>query len=406
MGDRDRNGRRSAVGIRRVHIRNYKSIGAATVELGPLTILVGANGAGKTNFVNALSFVRDCVADSVELAFKNRGGIASARRRSGGHPTHIGIRLLIDLPDQQRADYAFEIAAERGERFSIARERCVVQDFLGETHSFELKQGVFSREIPGIRAKVGSDRLALFAASATDEFRPLFDFLSGMRFYSIDPVQLRRLQEPDAGDFLEPDGSNGAAVLKRLQDESRDRYDRICRLLAAAVEGIQTVTHRAVGQFETLEFKQDVGLKNPWTFEAHNVSDGTLRMLGLLLAVFQLGPASVLTIEEPEASVHPAVTEQIVQVLRDASRQRQILITTHSPDLLDYPDVGDEELRVVTKDGGSTVVAPLAEVSRDAVRQQLYTSGELLRVGELEPDVHQARRMADQLSLFGPALRS
>jgi predicted ATPase len=404
VSDRDRNGQPNAVGIRRLQIRNYKSIGAATVELGPLTILVGANGAGKTNFVDALSFVRDCVSDSVELAFKDRGGIASARRRSGGHPTHIGIRLLIDLPDSQRADYAFEIAAERGERFSIARERCFVQDFLGESHSFELKQGVFIREIPGIRAKVGSDRLALFAASATDEFRPLFDFLAGMRFYSIDPVRLQGLQDPDAGDFLEPDGRNAAAVLKRLHDNSRDHYDRICRLLAAAVEGIQTVTHRPVGKFETLEFKQDVGLKSPWTFEAHSVSDGTLRMLGLLLAVFQLGPVSVLTIEEPEASVHPAVTEQIVQVLRDASRDRQILITTHSPDLLDYPDVGDEELRVVTKEGGSTIVAPLAEVSRDAVRRQLYTSGELLRVGELEPDVDRARRMVDQLSLFGPAL--
>jgi len=406
MVDTDGDGSPWPPSIRQVHIRNYKSVGAATVELGPLTILVGANGAGKSNFIDALSFVRDCLADSIELAFKNRGGIASARRRSGGHPTHIGIRLVIDLARHQRADYSFEIAAQRGERFSVARERCWVQDFLGESHGFEVREGQFTREIPGIRSQVAPDRLALFAASATEEFRPLFDFLTGMRFYSILPVRLRELQEPDSGDFLSGDGGNAAAVLKRLQDEDPDRYQRICRLLATAVEGIESVGHDAVGQFETLEFRQDVGLRYPWTFGAYNVSDGTLRMLGLLLAVFQLGPASVLSIEEPEATVHPAVTEQIVEVLRDASRQRQILITTHSPDLLDYPEIGDESIRVVTKERNSTVIAPLSEVSREAVQRHLYTSGELLRLGELEPDVPAAELLTSQLPLFGPPSRA
>ena len=73
--------------VRQVQIRNYKSIGQATVDLGNLTILVGANGAGKSNFLDALAFVSDCLSDSIELAFKNRGGLAAVRRRSGGHPT-------------------------------------------------------------------------------------------------------------------------------------------------------------------------------------------------------------------------------------------------------------------------------------------------------------------------------
>lgn len=214
--------------------------------------------------------------------------------------------------------------------------------------SFEVKHGRFSTEIPGIRPNVAADRLALFAASATQEFRPLFDFLVGMRFYSIVPSELRKLQSPDAGDILKPDGSNTAAVLKRIEDEDRDRYDRICSLLSSAVSGIKSARHRSVGQFETIEFRQDVGDKHPWKFDALNVSDGTLRMLGLLVAVYQLGPTAVLGIEEPEATVHPAVTEQILEVLRDAARLRQILITTHSPDLLDFRDIEDDQLRVVT----------------------------------------------------------
>lgn len=405
-GERRVNGAEAGAGaparIRRVHIRNYKSIGQATVDLGGLTILVGPNGAGKSNFMDALAFVSECLIDSVELAFKNRGGISAVRRRSGGHPTHIGIRLTMDLADAAVADYSFEIASEKGERFSIARERCHVQNYMEDSHSFEVRQGEFVKEIPGIRSQVVPDRLALFAASATPEFRVVYDFLAGMRFYSIVPSKLRELQTPDPGDLLKPDGSNAAAVLKRIQDADTDRYSRICSLLAAAVEGIQSARHRSVGQFETVEFRQDIGQKHPWTFPALNVSDGTLRMLGLLVAVYQLGPASVLGIEEPEATVHPAITEQILEMLIDASRLRQILITTHSPDLLDFNDVDDDQLRVVTTVHNATVISPLAETTRDAIRSHLYTTGELLRTGELEGDSEAGTKLAQQLNLFGP----
>jgi len=396
-------GQREAVArVREVHIRNYKSIGQASVGLGGLTILVGANGAGKSNFLDALAFVSDCLTDSVELAFKSRGGLSAVRRRSGGHPTHIGIRLVADLDPNTVADYSFEIAAEKGEQFSVARERCHVQEFMGEAHSFEVEKGQFKTPIEGIRPSVARDRLALFAASATLEFRPVYDFLTGMRFYSIVPSELRKLQPPDAGDVLRRDGSNAAAVLKRIKAESPDRYRRINALLAAAVSGIESADHKSVGQWETIEFRQDVGQKYPWTFDALNVSDGTLRLLGLLVAVYQSGRATVLGIEEPEATVHPAVAEQILEVLADAARFRQVVVTTHSPDLLDFRHLQDGQLRVVTNPQNTTVIADLAETSRRAIREHLFTTGELLRAGELQGDAQTAIARADQLRLFGP----
>lgn len=312
------------------------------------------------------------------------------------------MRLIIDLADHAVADYAFEIAAERGERFSISRERCQIMPLFAEPTAFEVRHGDFVKDIPGIRSTVGADRLALFAASATPEFRPLYDFLAGMRFYSIVPSKLRELQAPDAGDALKSDGGNAAAVLKRIEDEDPVRYERICALLSTAVEGIKGASHKSIDQFETIEFRQDVGLRHPWTFPALNVSDGTLRMLGLLLAVYQLGRASVLGIEEPEATVHPAVTEQILEVLQDASRQRQIIVTTHSPDLLDFKDVDVGQVRVVTNPQNATVVAPLSETSTKAVREHLFTAGELLRQGELEGDDVAATETANLLKLFGP----
>jgi predicted ATPase len=388
--------------VREVQIRNYKSIGQASVKMGGLTILVGPNGAGKSNFLDALAFISDSLTDSVEFAFKSRGGLGSVRRRSGGHPTHIGIRVIADLGPDTVADYSFEIAAEKGEQFSIARERCHVESFMGESHSFEVERGNFKTPIQGIRPSVAEDRLALFAASATPEFRPVYDFLTGMRFYSIVPSALRKLQPPDSGDLLRRDGGNAAAVLKRIKAENPDRYRRINSLLAAAVSGIQSVDHKSVGQWETLEFRQDVGQKHPWTFDALNVSDGTLRLVGLLIAIYQPGRANVLGIEEPEATVHPAVAEQILEVLLDAARFRQVVVTTHSPDLLDFRDLQDDQVRVVTNPQNTTVIADLADTSRRAVRERLFTTGELMRAGELMGDADGAVALAEQLKLFGP----
>jgi predicted ATPase len=387
--------------IREIQIKDYKSIGQAVVRLADFTALVGPNGVGKSNFVDALAFVQECLADSIELAFKNRGGIGAVRRRSGGHPTHIGIRVTVDLDSETAADYSFEIAAKQKERFRVAKERCAITRLFGSTDSFSTERGVFQEGIPGLRPQVAPDRLALFAASATDEYRPLYDFLTSIRTYSIAPEQLRELQEPDAGTFLTRNGSNAAAVLKRLKDEDDESYLRVCRLLAQVVRGVHEVDHRAVGHRETLQFRQDVGLKHPWKFDALSMSDGTLRMLGLLLAVYQPDTPPVVAIEEPEATVHPAASEVLTGILIDAAKKSQVVITTHSPDILDHKELRDEQIRVVTKQEGRTLIAPLAATSRQAIRDHLYTPGELLRMDELSADVEQAELAGEQLRLFG-----
>lgn len=391
--------------IKQVSIRNYKSIGKAVVELEPFTAFVGPNGAGKSNFIDALAFVQECLAESIELAFKNRGGISAVRRRSGGHPTHIGIRLQLDLEDNAYADYSFEIAAERTEKFKVARERCIIGQLMRE-HVFELEDGVFKKEIRGIRTKVLSDRLALFAASATEEFRPVYDFLTAMRFYSIAPERLRELQEPDPGELLKREGSNAAAVLKRLREEhGAAHYERVCLLLSKVVEGIEKVEYSTIGNKERLQFKQDIGQKHPWTFDALNMSDGTLRVLGLFLAIYQSSRPSVIAVEEPEATVHPAAAEVVIESLMDAANERQILVTTHSPDILDYKDIEDSQIRVVTMSRGNTNISEASEASRKAIRDRLYTPGELLRVNELNPDFEKSSQEAKQLNLFGAPYR-
>ena len=306
------------------------------------------------------------------------------------------------LPDQGTAFYAFEVAAKASGRFEISREKCTVSPLFDQPQSFEVQSGVFKTEIPGIRPAISSDRLALFAASSVEPYRYVFDFLTSIETYSIVPDLMRNPQPPDAGDSLRRDGSNAAAVLKRIKDSSPDTYERICSLLEKTVEGLVGVDYRAIAGQDTLEFRQDVGQKNPWRFPASNVSDGTLRMLGLLLAVYQVDRPALIAIEEPEATVHPGATEIITQVLVDAAEERQVVITTHSADLLDFKYIPDSALRVVAKNRNATMIGPMDEHGRQAVKDQLFTPGELLRNREIDVDSQAAERAAEQTSLFAP----
>jgi len=168
------------------------------------------------------------------------------------------------------------------------------------------------------------------------------------------------------------------------------------------VPGTVDVQPKSLGQKQTLEFRQDVGGKHAWRFDALNMSDGTLRALGILLAVYQPQPASLIAIEEPESTIHPAATEILMDILMDGVERSQILLTTHSPDVLDNKRLSDDQVIAVESVRGEALITPLTKTTRDMIRERLYTPGELLRQGEIQVDHEYAAQAANkQLSFFG-----
>jgi predicted ATPase len=390
--------------IREVHIRNYKSIEQAVVRLGDVTVLVGANGSGKSNFVDAITFVRDCLVDSVEGALRQRGGFPRVVWRSASAGAAVGVRLVIDLSVDEVADYAIELSEDELRMFIVVEERCVVTHANGRTDRYLVKDGIFGEEIPGIRPQIGSGRLALFAASATPEYRSVYNFLVGIRSYAIIPEKLSDFQTPDAGWQLHTDGSNAASVLRQLRDTNPDRFERVSELISSVVPGVRGVSATDVGErYQSVQF-HEVGARSDAlvSFSAVSMSEGTLRVLGFLLAAYQPHTPSVLVIEEPEANIHPAAAEVVTSVLVDASRRSQVLITTHSAEMLDHDDLSEDVFRVVVKDNGRTTIAPIASAAREAIREHLYSPGELLRIDELGADLDAAREMAERMDVFGP----
>src|SRR5580658_11273659 len=105
--------------IREVRIRNYKSIAACKVNLTSLMFLVGSNGSGKSNFLDAIRFISDSLRVSLDYALRDRGTIKEVRRRSGGHPNHFAIRVDFELPSGLTGHYSFRIGAKPGAAFEV-----------------------------------------------------------------------------------------------------------------------------------------------------------------------------------------------------------------------------------------------------------------------------------------------
>ena len=162
--------------------------------------------------------------------------------------------------------------------------------------------------------------------------------------------------------------------------------------LAVIVRGIQSVGVKNIGSYETLEFIQQFREgKSQRVFPASSMSDGTLRALGILMALFQKGetgnsPISLAGIEEPETGLHPAATGALLDAIGEASESKQILITSHSAELLDNKNLTADMLIAVVTEEGITKLGSIDEASRSVMRDHLFTAGELLRGNQLAPE--------------------
>ncbi len=388
--------------LHRIRIVNYRSLGKCDLELSPLSVLVGRNGAGKSNLLDALRFVVDSLEGSLDHAIKARGGIDNVRRRSTGHPRNFGITLDFHLPGWLTASYGFEISARTAGGFAVKRERLQISSKDRVVANFD-RRDTLIEPAEGM-PPVLEDRLYLVNAAGRPEFRPAYDALRAMGFYNLNPEVVKELQSSDAGDLLHRDGGNLASVIGRLTTERPDDIERVRSYLRAIVPGITDVERVTLGPRETLLFHQEVqGAEHPWKFYAASMSDGTLRALGALVAVAQVigakEPPRLVGIEEPETALHPAAAGALMDALREATPRTQVLVTSHSADLLNQIDAREDGLFVVESRGGTTRIARADAASREAIASHLFKPGELLQLDQLQPDEEDLERQ-EQMTLF------
>lgn len=382
--------------VKRVTLKNYRSIGRCDVDLGPLRFLVGPNGSGKSNFLDALQLVADGLGTTLEQAIDERGGIGSVCTRPELAPFAVGLE--IELPGGT-ARYGFKVGRREGGGILVHDEECCVAVAEGsEEACFVVRLGHVVRIAgcgQGTPPEVASDRLALVAMSGFPPFRSLFDALKSFRTYQLSVPAMVAFRKVGSGEVLSRNGSNLAAVLRELKLETGRTFHAVLEHLQAILPALVDVNVLRIQGQETLSFEQrhpvaPDNFEKPIEFHGEDMSEGTIRALGVLVAALQgsregKGGPALVGLEEPEMALHPGALEVLLSALRAASERTQIIVTTHSADLLDSKYVSDAQLLAVSANAGRTTIGPIDAASRSALRDRLYSAGELLRMGQLEP---------------------
>jgi predicted ATPase len=372
---------KGAAVIRTLSVSNYRSLNKGiNIALGPFTALVGANGSGKSNVADVLNFVRDSMLMGLGGAVTHRNGIGAIRRWSSGHPFNLVIELSVDVP-HGTSSYGFELAGDRQEEYRVKWEECVVAVGGQPAARFRVESGRWSGPT-GLLPQVNDTSLALPAVGGDDRFSPLFERLKNMTVYSVFPDTLRQPQKYNPEKPMLRHGENWVSI---LQDQPADTWKpelvSALKRLAGDIEDVKVA--KAAG-YLVAQFLHTSTPRRKW-FAADQESDGTLRVAGIVSALLQQPPLTVVGIEEPELTVHPGALPLLVDFLRQATRQSQVIITTHSPELLDLLEA--DEVRVVERRDGVTTVGRMLESQAKAVREGLMSLGELMTTEGLQQEL-------------------
>lgn len=310
--------------ITRIKVSNFKSFNELDVELRPLNIVVGVNGAGKSNFVGIFRFIRDLAVEGSENAISLQGG----------------MEYLMNLQIGPERPVAIEVTFVAGPPLKTK----------AFTYSIELAHRLSH---PGF--EVVSEKLTPNPTGPLST-RNFLDALIASRIvvFDVDPRLPKKATPVSGRAQLEPDGSNLALVLRNLlQDvEKGAAFVRLLRDVVPFIENL-SVEHFVDKSLLIAAKERFSELPLP----ASLLSDGTIHLTALILALY-FHETEVTILEEPERSLHPRLISKLVRMMVDASRLKQVIVTTHNPELVKHADLADLLLVHRDEQGFSHVTRP------------------------------------------------
>lgn len=330
-----------------IAIAGYKSIQEMELELRPLNILIGANGAGKSNFINVFQFLRQTFKQNLELHV-NRNGAANSFLHFGRAVTRQLIFKLQFLPDASGTQYGYScrLVPTTKDTFVFADEmlyqgawqngKSPFHFFLGSGHR-ETKIGEkhpYQEAINSVKAGVESWRIYHF--HDTSENAPA-----------------KQTVNVHDNDFLRPDGANLAPYLYYLREAEPNYYHNIVdtiRLVAPFFDDF-VLRESSIDDKIRLEWREK---GSDAYFDAHALSDGTLRFISLATLLLQPPdqlPTTIL-LDEPELGLHPYAINVLGGLLRSTAQDTQIIVSTQSVTLVNQFD--PEDLIIVERENGAS----------------------------------------------------
>jgi predicted ATPase len=389
--------------IKTIKVKNFKSFKELQVELGKFNVLIGANASGKSNFIRVFEFLRDITRHGLDNAISLQGGAEYLTNLNVGIGENLSMQvvfseerpfgfLIIATSKTGRTvlevaspevTYGFSIAFPKGRAgFQVVDDRL---SFKGEfrmlapalrqvrpTKPLGLGEAVISKDgdrmglkvtppeglsmegyevPPGVFPKSVPPR-SLILLSAPAYIRSPFEDIA---IYDFDPKLPKKATPITGRADLEEDGSNLAIVLKNIIEKRAEK-----RKLANFLQDLLPF----VAGLEVQKFADRsllFNLRETYTKKQHLpaslISDGTINVTALIAALY-FERKSVAVIEEPERNIHPSLISKIVAMMKDASQGKQIIVTTHNPEVVRHADIGDVLLVSRNGEGFSTISRP------------------------------------------------
>jgi predicted ATPase len=419
----------AAVTIRNLSFSNFKSFASLEIALDKLNVLIGANASGKSNFIEIFRFVSDIAQYGLQNAVSMHGGAAYitnaqfgldipvcieftaalqfpfplGRSKEGlvwGASREVKYELIIGFDDPAKP---VRVISERVTvRFSVTTEPLFNEEEIRETRwkgeiTLRNKNGhldiqhrvpswlEFERDYvlsaPNWGGKQSTSTIleekTPFAFPIVQPFR---DYMSAIKTYDIDPKAPKRASPITGRGELEDDGRNLAVAIHRIA-QNPEEWRRFSNLVQDTLPFVRDFDVDALGD-KSLLLKMRENYCRDVYFPASFASDGTVSITALIIALFfdsQTRP--LITFEEPERAIHPQLISKVVSLLQDASRKRQVIVSTHNPEIVRF--TGLKNLLLVFRDdeGFSHILKPAdseeikAFLHSDLGVAELYVNG-------------------------------
>jgi predicted ATPase len=380
--------------IKTIHVKNFKSFKELRVDLGKFNVLIGANASGKSNFIRVFEFLRDIARHGLENAISLQGGPEYLTNLNFGTAENLSMRVAFSQEAEGESfrvamsktgktalrvtplefTYSFSIAfPKKGAGFEVIDDRLALK---GEFRTFgAVRAGSEPRKPRGLGEVVISkdgDRTSVEVmppeglSKEEYEIVPWFlrelvqrpslilvepPFFIGRPFediaiYDFDPKLPKRATPIIGRADLEEDGSNLAIVLKNIIADG-ERKRRLANFLQDLLPFVAGVEVEKFADKSLLFSLRETYAKNQ-SLPASLISDGTINVTALIAALyFERKPIAI--IEEPERNIHPSLISKLVAMMKDASKGKQIIVTTHNPEVVRHADIRD--VLLVSRDG-------------------------------------------------------
>lgn len=382
-----------------------KSFKDLDIELGGFNVLIGRNASGKSNFVQIFKFLRDVVSHGLKNAISIQGGIEYLRNVNIGPGDEFSLEVTSDAEmkfsfgakkegirlETSEIVYKFNIEFNnKGNGFRITEDKltigCDLTRLVKENETIEEKEGLGKGEID--ISNVNGSIETNYNVPEAEKVEEYAGYFISPRFLAAEPLEpgtvlleslispimfgINTIFESIAVYNFEPrgpkegvritgrmeldeDGKNLAIVLNSIK-EDRDKERKFSNLLRDVLPFVEDFDVKTYAD-KSLLFELREKYAPDFYFPACFVSDGTINIAALIIALY-FEEKPLIVIEEPERNIHPYLISKVVDMMKDASQKRQVVVTTHNPEIVRYADLENILLISRDKQGFSNISRP------------------------------------------------